>query len=114
MTETKPKLRRENGWATFLKFFSEQNKGRRTRLGVFEKMDGVVNDYWVEDGLPLEGIDVDDSGDLPGLQIMLEGYSHSIAKVRTLTVHYSLHADEDGLDIAESDGKLTVLRFEKD
>jgi hypothetical protein len=100
-------------WESFLKFYSEQNKGRTTRLGVFEREGDVVTDYWIEDGLVLVGVDVDPDGELPAVEVMLEGYSHSITGVRSLNVHYAYQAEDDGLDIADEHGKTTILRFEK-
>ena len=104
----------QHTWATFLKFYSEQNEGRKTRLGVFENAGDVVNDYWIEDGLPLSGIDIDVNGELPTIEVMLGSYSHSVSNAKSLQVHYSLEGDEDGVDITGDDGKTTVLRFEKD
>lgn len=98
-------------WEAFLKFYSEQNKGRKTRLGVFEEGD-VVTDYWIEDGLELAGVDIDPNGELPTVEIQLGGYSHSIADARSLNVHYTLTAEADGLDISDTHGKTTILRFE--
>ena len=103
----------QHRWEAFLKFYSEQNKGRKTRLGVFEREGDVVTDYWIEDGLALAGLDIDPIGELPTVQILLEGYSHSIAHVRSLIVHYTHSAEEDGLDIADLNGKTTILRFQK-
>lgn len=99
-------------WETFLKFYSEQNKGRKTRLGVFEREGNVVTDYWIEDGLPLLGIDIEPADGLPAIEVLLEGYSHSIDAARSLHVHFSHDAEEDGLDITDDHGKTTILRFE--
>jgi hypothetical protein len=107
-------VRTQHRWDNFLKFYSEQYKGRKTRLGVFEQNDGVTNDYWVEDGLPMLGIDLDTSGERPAVEVLLDGYSHSVADARRLNVHFSLDGDEDGLDIIHQNGTSTILRFEKD
>ncbi|MGD9563038.1 MAG: hypothetical protein AB7F88_09230 [Pyrinomonadaceae bacterium] len=103
----------QHEWETFLKFYSDQYKGRKTRLGVFENTADVVNDYWLEDGLPLLGVDVE-VNDLPTVEILLDSYSHSVNDVRSLKVHYTLKGDEDGMDITGSDGKTTILRFENE
>ena len=107
-------VRTQHRWDKFLKFYSEQYRGRRTRLGVFEQIDGVTNDLWVAHGLPILGIDLDSSGDRPTVEVLLNGYSHSVADARGLTVHFSLEGDEDGLDIIHGDGTSTILRFEED
>jgi len=49
----------KSDWKEFLQNFSRRHTGERTRLGVFKIRDGVVNDLWIEDGIPLVGIDVD-------------------------------------------------------
>ena len=95
-----------------MKFYSEHNTGRRTRLGVFEHFGDVVNDYWIEDGLPLERITVDLHGELPTIEIALVSYTHLTHGVRSFEIHFSLDGDEDGVEIMGNDGKTTVLRFE--
>ncbi len=107
-------IRTQHRWDKFLKFYSDQYKGRRTRLGVFEQNDGVTNDFWVEDGLPILGVDLDSSGERPTVEVLLQGYSHSVVDARGLNVHFSLDGDEDGLDIIHENGTSTILRFEKD
>ena len=102
----------QHSWESFLRFYSDQNKGRKTRLGVFDRSGETVTDYWIEDGLPLDGIDIDPNRHLPTIEILLDGYSHSINGVRSLNAHYSHLLEDDGLDIVDADGKTTVLRFE--
>lgn len=104
----------QHNWASFLRFYSEQNKGRKTRLGIFESAGDVVSDYWIEDGMPLLGIDVEMKRDLPTTEIVLDRYSHSVNDTRSLKIHYSLEGNEDGMDITGNDGKTTILRFEND
>ena len=102
----------QHKWTSFLKFYSEQYKGRKTRLGVFENTGDVLNDYWLEDGLPLLEVGVKLKGDMPVLELLFDSYSHPIPAARSLKVHYSLDGNEDGLDITGSHGRTTVLRFE--
>lgn len=96
----------------FLNFYSKQNEGRKTRLGVFERQGDVVTDYWLEDGLALTGVDFDPNGELPTVEILFKGYSHSIAEVVSLNAHYAHTVENDGLDITDAHGKTTILRFE--
>lgn len=96
-----------SSWGKFLKFYFENNRDRRTRLGVFE--DG--NDYWVESDLPLTGIDVDPQTDGLGLTIILGSYTHEVRNARSLTVRLSVDGDEDGIDVLDGEGRSTVLRF---
>ncbi|MGE3467533.1 MAG: DUF5335 family protein [Pyrinomonadaceae bacterium] len=95
-----------------MKFYTEQNKERPTRLGVFKNDSAVVTDYWLEDGLPLVGIDIDTHGDMPAIQIMLREFQHTVKGVTHLRVHFTFDGDEDGLDITNSEGNTTILRFE--
>jgi len=96
-------------WTNFLKDFGEQNRGRVSRLGVFEG----ENDYWLENGLPFTGIDVDTRRQMPTVEVMLAGFTHTVKNVRNVKVHLSLEGDEDGVDIADTEGRVTILRFEK-
>jgi hypothetical protein len=99
-------------WPEFLKSFTEKNAGRPTRLGLFKKKDSVVDDYWLEDGLPLVGIDIDESQAGPGLEILLGSYTHSIDDAVELKVAGEPGSAEEGIDIVASNGVTTVLRFE--
>lgn len=103
---------KQYNWASFLKFYSDQNEGRLTRLGVFEHQSDIFNDYWLEAGLPFIGIDIDSHVETPTIEIMLGGFSHTVKDVRELKAHFSFEGDEDGLDINGSDGNTTILRFE--
>lgn len=104
MNETK----RQHDWTPMLRFYTEQNRGRPTRLGVF---DGG-NDYWLENGLPFDGIDVDLHGGSQIIEIVLGDFTHITKNVRGLKFVLSRSGDEDGVDIEDDEGKVTVLRFE--
>lgn len=99
--------KKQYSWANFLKFYSKENKGRPTRLGVFDK----GNDYWLEDGLILTGIDFDYHRD--SIEIMLsDEITHTINHVKKVEAGFSLDELNDGLDITDSEGRTTILRFE--
>jgi hypothetical protein len=111
----------QHNWSSFLTFFSRQNRHRPTRIGVFEGVPGAMTDYWLEDGLPLEGIDVDTRGsDAPTIEIMLGSngnpergeFTHKIARALFLRIILSASGESDGLDIEDENGATTVLRFE--
>lgn len=104
--------KRQHEWKKFLQFFSEQNAGRPTRLGVFERSSDVVNDYWLENGLPLVGIDIDTKKELPSVEITVGSFTHEVKDAVKLLFHFSLAGDEDGADISCANGQTTVLRFE--
>ena len=98
-------------WQLFLKNYCEQNKGRATRLGVFEMPNGVAHDYWIEDGLPLVAIDTYDDNGKTRLDIVLEEFTHSIDDVKSVAAIDAGRAGT-GLDILEEAGRTTVVRFE--
>jgi hypothetical protein len=115
------KTETQHNWAEFLKLFSRQNLNRPTRIGVFEGEPGAMTDYWLEDGLPLEGIDLDTRGsEAPTVEIMLgndgkqeaRDFTHKIAKARFIKFILSASGESDGLDIEAEDGATTILRFE--
>ncbi|MEQ1922451.1 MAG: DUF5335 family protein [Pyrinomonadaceae bacterium] len=101
-----------SAWTVFLKFYSEQNAGRLTRIGVFETGHGAVTDYWVESGLPFVGVDLDDSHGAFSIRITAGSYSHDIKNVTRVSCHLSRDGDEDGLDVRDTESRVTLLRFE--
>jgi len=99
-------------WTAFLKFYSEQNEGRMTRLGLFEPAGNAVTDYWLESGLPLRGIDIDTGGEHRTIQIMVGDLTHTVSDPQKLVFQFTSSGDEDGIDVADADGRTTILRFE--
>jgi hypothetical protein len=100
---------KQNPLTEFLKFYTEQNKGRSTRLGVFEN----GNDFWLEDGLPLAGVDTDTHGESPTIEIMLgNDFTHTVKGAKSIKIHFNFDENSDGLDITDTEGKTTILRFE--
>ena len=99
-------------WKEFLRNFSTRHTGERTRLGVFEIRDGVVNDLWIEDGVPLIGIDVDTKEGRRTIGIAFEHFRHSIENVSKITKVTDSEDVGEGLDIEDDEGKTTALRFE--
>lgn len=98
-------------WPEFLKSYGSRNAGRPTRLGVFETRDGVTDDYWLEDGLPLIGLDSAPKAGRTEVEIFLDNFTHSIADATKL-VSVEDGGKEQGIDIAGADGKTTIMRFE--
>jgi len=103
----------QHEWSKYMKFYTEDNAGRPTRLGVFERQGDTVNDYWLESGLPFVGIDVDIHLELPSVQIAVGDLCHEVADAVDMAFHFSASGDEDGVDIKSSNGNTTILRFEK-
>ena len=111
----------QHNWSAFLKFLSEQNLGRPTRISVFEGTPGAMRDDWLEDGLPLAGIDVDLHGEnAPTVEIMLgdsaktnsQHMAHVVSGARFAKITLSANGAADGLEIEDAQGKTTILRFE--
>ena len=102
----------QNNWTKFLKFYTEANAGRPTRLGVFEKNGDYTTDYWLEDGLPFVGIDADRDDGVRSVQIFAGQMTHSVPRAEKITFHLALSQMEDGFDVIDADGTLTMLRFE--
>ncbi|HZT60806.1 MAG TPA: DUF5335 family protein [Pyrinomonadaceae bacterium] len=118
----KTELRREEPgarWEPYLREFNRQNGARLTRLGVM-KSDGGVEDLWLEDGLQLSGIDLDTEGDeAPSVEIMLGGegasgrnVTRTVVRARKVVIRLDAEGRGEGLDIEDSAGATTVLRFE--
>jgi hypothetical protein len=106
--------RPQTKWGDFLKYYSDANRNRKTRLGVFEKTADVTNDYWLENGLPLMGIDLEVENGSPVIEVMLGGYTHVVRGVRALRPVYSFDGAEDGIDLIGPGETTTILRFEAD
>jgi len=107
-------------WGVFLEEFNRQNKMRPTRLGRI-KADEAMQEYWIEDGLPLAGVDLDTDGEgMPILEIMLGGegvnadgnMTHTVTRVQKLRFQLTADGQEDGLEIDDAEGMTTILRFE--
>jgi hypothetical protein len=102
----------EQEWSRFIDFFNDEYRGRRTRLAVFEKHGEVANDYWVESGLPLSGISIESHDPRLAVAIELGSFTHEISDANQLAFHLTRTGEEDGVDIVDSQGRTTILRFE--
>lgn len=105
---------RAHDWKRYLDFIAEQWSGRKTRLGVFEPDRKAMQDYWIECGLPLEAIELDESRELPAIYVKLRTLGHEVREPVRITFHLSRSGDEDGVDILDAKGRTTILRFESD
>jgi hypothetical protein len=88
----------KTNWAEFLKSYTARNKGRPTRLGVFEETDDIMNDYWIEDGLPLVAIDAYPDNGNTNVEILFDKYTHAIDGAAKL-VSIGGEGKDLGLDI---------------
>lgn len=107
-------------WADYLSEYTRRNEGRPTRLQVIGGTHD--DDFWLECGLRLTGIDSDSHGtDAPKVEIMLGGLfaldgtkhlTRSISKVRRITPETGENGKDTGLEIEDADSVTTILRFE--
>ena len=111
----------QHNWKALVDLFNTRNQGRPTRLGVLSNPPDAMEDYWLEDGLPLAGVDVDTHADgTPSIEIMLgderqaesRRLTHVVTNARSLKFVVTALGDADGLEVEGEDGKTTVLRFE--
>jgi hypothetical protein len=85
--------------------------GKPTRLGIVEMREDVANDYWIEDGLPLVGLDTSQYKGKTRVDFIFDSFRHSIDGATKL-VHVSEVDRDYGLDVTDAEGKTAVLRFE--
>jgi hypothetical protein len=113
---------KQHNWSKFLKLFSEQNLSRKTRISVFEGAPDAMQDYWLEEGLPLAGVDIDTRGErAPTIEIMLgdttkadsQHMTHVVSNARFVKIVLSAGGEADGLEIDDAEGKTTILHFEE-
>ena len=107
-------------WANYLIEYTRRNEGRPTRLEVIGGDDN--DDFWLECGLRLTGIDADTRGaDAPRVEIMLGGLfepngtnhvTRSIARVQRITPQTAENGRDTGIEIEDADSVTTILRFE--
>jgi hypothetical protein len=111
-----------HNWSRFISLFGEQNRLRPTRIGVFEGPPDAMEDFWLEDGVPLMGIDIDAHGrDAPDIEIMLgsagkpgNGHlTHVVEGAVFVKIILSASGNADSLEIQGRDGRTTVLQFEE-
>jgi len=107
-------------WPDYLAEYTRRNEGRPTRLEVIGGVD--EDDFWLECGLPLTGIDTETHGkDAPRIEIMLGGGSafqienhltRSIARVCRVTPEISEDGRDQGVEFEDAESVRTILRFE--
>lgn len=107
-------------WKNDLASFGQRNHSRPTRMEVMGPDRNVESDFWLEDGMLLEGIDLETDEDQgPSVEIMLQAPSattenhmtHSVYDVKSVALESTGGRDE-GLEIVDREGTVTILRFE--
>ena len=102
-------------WRVNLAEFGRCNHLRPTRIEVMDLSAGLESDFWIEDGMLLSGIDVEEDRSRGlSVDIMLQTtaesgrnhLTHRIAGVQRLDL------ENDHLKIEDSAGTVTIMRFE--
>jgi len=111
------KTQAQMNWSKYLRLFSDENRDRPTRIAVY---DGEMRDYWLENGMPLAGVEVDLNGNR-GLEVEImlancpgdtANMTHRVVGARSLKITLSASGEGDGLEIANDKSETTVLHFE--
>lgn len=99
-------------WTEFLSPFVTHNLMRPTRLGVFKPDTGGLTDYWIESGLPFRGLNIEHRDGETVALIILDKLTHEVNNVANIVIRLCVNGDDEGIDVTEHNGTVTVLRFE--
>ena len=103
---------KQHNWNSRISAFNSENAGRPTRLGVFETDNGSVNDYWLENGLPLRGVTFEEHSGRISAEVLLDGFTHVVENTDRIELIYGTDGVNDGLNVIDSEGRTSILRFE--
>lgn len=114
--------RADHDWTRFLELFVERSQGRPTRLGVFVESGDGFDDYWIEDGMPLNGIAVETVQGRTDVELLFgdaDGagetrLTHIVQDAGSMKLELGLARGSDSLEFSDSEGRHTVLRFENE
>ena len=101
-------------WINYFNEFTRRNQSRPTKLEVFGE-NGAQEE---EQGLPFNGISIDQQGGKPCVEIMLgdvvepRHLTHVISNVRQITPKLGLDGRDEALEIVGAQGETSLLRFE--
>lgn len=110
-----------SSWKADLSAFGKRNYRRPTRLEVLAADRNIESDFWLEDGLLLAGIALEMGGDGgPSVEIMLEAQkatpknhmTHNVMSVKRMALLNSASGWDEGLEIEDTQGAITVMHFE--
>ena len=103
---------KQRNWNARVAAFNLENGGRPTRIGVFEPSNGSVNDYWLENGFPLRGVTFEEHNGRLSAEISLEGFTHFVENTDRVELIYGSSGLDDGMNMIDSEGRTSSLRFE--
>ena len=108
-------------WVAYFKEFSRRNAARPTQLETF----GELGAQEEEHSLPFAGMSVEMNGaDAPRVEIMFGGLAaaeeeedtphltHTVSRVSRIMRKLGVDGREEALELEDSDGTQTLLRFE--
>ena len=103
-------------WINYFNEFTRRNNSRPTRLEVF----GENGAQQEECGLPFAGISLERGNGAPSIAIMFSGrnghtpphLTHVIKNVQEITPKRGLDGSDEALEIVDSQGEKSLLRFE--
>ena len=110
-----------SSWKADLAAFSKRNYLRPTRLEVLSADKNIESDFWLEDGLLMAGIDLETAGEGgPSVEIMLEAekaapknhMTHSVMGVKRMTLLNTANGRDEGLELEDAQGAVTIMHFE--
>ena len=107
-------------WKVDLSEFGRRNSLRPTRIEVVDPSAGLESDFWIQDGMLLSGIDLEEDRNCRlSIDIMLQTtpdgslnhLTHRIADVTRLELQQPA-SNHEVLEIENSAGIVTIVRFE--
>ena len=90
--------------------FGERRQKNQT--GVFESSNRGFNDYWLENGLLLRGVTIEQLNGRTSAEILLDGFTHMIENADRIELVYGSDDTTDGLNVVDFNSRTSVLRFE--
>jgi hypothetical protein len=108
-------------WKADLSAFGKRNYLRPTRLEVLGADKNIESDFWLEDDLLLAGIALETDGEGgPSVEIMLEAQkatpnnhmTHNVMGVKRMALLNTASGWDEGLEIEDARGAITVMHFE--
>lgn len=101
-------------WVNYFDEFTRRNQSRPTKLEVF----GEAGAQQEEQGMPFNGITIEQKEGNPRVEIMLGDVSgirhltHVISNVHQITPKLGLDGRDEALEIVSAEGETSLLRFE--
>ena len=102
-------------WRVNLAEFGRRNHLRPTRIEVVDPSAGLESDFWIEDGMLLSGIDLEEDprrGLSVDIMLQTTGESGRNHLTQRISGVKRLDVENDELKIEDAANRLTIMRFE--